>query len=553
MADTDNQDESLLAQDLKASSDHQKQATSSGQFNGTPKSAQELISSLSDWSTLNTGRGSNELVNDLLAETNLFNANRETYYNTLDRYECNPFVMAIVNIIIEHMFDDDENDSVAIEVHHDKPEYKEAVQEMFKEVQMGDFLDRNAESMIVHGELPCAMETVEGRGIVAISEKYAPGEIVTVYEGSDPIQYWRYPIHSARRSVQYRQRGGYAASVAAEPVDFHEVVVFKLPGKRLKLAVEERSMGSRRYKRDKKETNSFFVQASRSFIWPAIDKLQTLQLHDTAKTAMRLKQLSRPTLVHLQLPDSTGPKAALEYCKRFEKLLNSSSNQLENLIESGDIRGMISSMSGSNIKVIPQFAGGKGDLSRSDVDKDIRDELGNEDLETNKGYKIEILNILGIPVDMYFAEDGANRDLRNVARFYRKIKKINRSITRELAVMATNHIVHKFGTEDVSADDFRISLGSNSSIEALDAAEHVNIVIDNIDQMIKLQTTMQEANLLAQDDTLFDREKMMKFIKGQLSDSGTAGIADLFKEEEDLEDEETVDNDLPQLERPDGE
>lgn len=529
--------ESLLAQDLKASSDATKD---SGQV-GSP---QDIISNLQ---MMTGGRESNELINDLLAQTNLFNANRETYYNTLDRYECNPFVMAIVNILVEHMFDDDENDSVAIEVDHPKKEYKEAVQEMFKEVQMGDFLDRNAESLIVHGELPCAMETVEGRGVVAISEKYAPGEIITVYEGSDPIQYWRYPIHSARRSVQYRQgSGGISANVNPEPVAFHEVVVFKLPGKRLKLSVDEH--GPKR----RKEKNSFFVQASRSFIWPAIDKLQTLQLHDSAKTAMRLKQLSRPTLVHLQLPDSTGPKASLEYCKRFERLLNSSSSQLENLIEAGDIRGMVSSMSGSNIKVIPQFAGGKGELSRSDFDKEIRDELGDEDLEANKGYKIEVLNVLGVPAEFYFAEDGGNRDLRNVARFFRKIKKINRGITRELAVIATNHIVNKFGVEDVSADDFKISLGSNSSIEALDAAEHVNIIIDNVKQLIDLQTSMQEANLLDETDTLYDRAKFMAHLKGQLSDSGTAGISNLFKEEEDLGDEEDVDNDLPQLERPNG-
>jgi len=459
------------------------------------------------------------LIDELMSETSLFDSSRQKYYSTLDRYEANPFVLAICQAVSEYLFDDDEEEAIALEVqckHRLGAKYAKDVAEMFRSVQIADLLDRNLETLLIYGELPLHIETAQKLGVTEVSEKYAPGEIVTVFEGSDPIQYWRYPTHSGRRAVQWKTTG-HQATAEAEEVAFHKVVVFRMPGKRLRLSL------------DKKHNESYFVQASRSFIWPAVDKLQTLCLHDAAKTAMRLKQLSRPILVGLQLPQGTSGKVALRYVKKFEKLLNSSAGSVNDMVASGDMQKLVSTLSGSNIKVIPQFEGGKGELQRSDFDKEIRDELANESIEANKGYKIEILNTLGIPPDLYFAED-AKVDLRAYSRFYRKLKKMSRAITHTLSAIAVNHIVQKYGDKSINMDDFVISTGSNSSIEALDAAEHVNIILDNMNQLIDFQTNLRDSGILEEGETMFSKEKIVTFLKTELGKSGARGVVDLFSD-----------------------
>ncbi len=517
-----------LGTDLLASANHGS-GTPSSADQGKEEFQRSTIANLLDNMQFSsrTENGLQTLIGEILQETNLFNANRRTYFSVLQKYENDPFVIAICNAVAEFLFDDDEESAIDISVTCEKnPKYAEEVERMFEEIEIADLLDRNIEQMLVYGEFPVKVESVKGRGVVGVKEVYAPGEVVTVFEGNDPIAYFRYRDSTIRNTVQGHAAHQIGQATESVEIPFHEVLVFRMPGRRLKLAAGDE--GLRAHYRSKREEGEYFVQASRSLIWPAINKFQQLAVAEAATTALKLKTLARPTLVSLQLPASVSGKQSLKYTQRFEKLLNSSGADISSAVGSHDLSGLISTCSASNIKVIPQFDNGKGDLNRTELDRDLRnDALGSDGEESNKGLKSEILSLLGIPPDLYFA-DGARVELRAYSRFYRKLKKISRAITKELSVLALNHCVQRYGDLELTTEDFVISTGSNASLESLDAAEAVSLIGDNVRDLMAMQQSLQDAGVLDKDEGLFDKEALLEFIKSELGKSGASKISSIF-------------------------
>jgi two-component SAPR family response regulator len=140
---------------------------------------------------------------------------------------------------------------------------------------------------------------------------------------------------------------------------------------------------------------------------------------------------------------------------------------------------------------------------------------------------------------MYFS-DAEPAPLRSYVRYYRRIKRIQRELTKTMTKIMNVHFETKYGIE-LNPHSLDIKLTTTSDIEKLEAAESVNLAIDNVKELVELTEVLNDQKISDEGDPLIQKDKMRDLITKMLTDSGLP--LDLFeKPDEKTQETEKVES-----------
>lgn len=421
----------------------------------------------------------------VLSQISRVSQDRVTYFKLLSEFERYWFVLAATDILSDMIMKDNGSD-VLITIELENEEYKKDLEDLFDNMSIPEMISDILPDLILYGEYAYKLKSEDGQGITSIDDPYVSGEISAMYRGGNPIAYYRLPQVRALRTGQ--QAGVNNVMSGVKEVPYNSIMYFQLSSsKKVKLNLDEEA---------RKVVHSPQMKVGMSFFWPAIEQLQLLKFREVAEAAKDLSNLTRPTLVGVSVPSTDSGKKSAQFCQKFEKLLNSGVQDPTLKLSGSDglITGLSRVMAG-RYKCLPQFASGKGNANKLDLENQIRDDgVSKEKIEKNIDL---ICTILGIPPEQLRNQERDKKEnFKMYARLAKKVKSIQRSIVRTLKILAVHHLSVKYQDPNVSESDIDIILNSATSIEDVDDAESLGYVIDNVKNILDLADSIRQSGVI---------------------------------------------------------
>lgn len=263
-----------------------------------------------------------------------------------------------------------------------------------------------------------------------------------------------------------------------------------------------------------------YVRVGKSMIFPVLPKIKELELLEKLVPATKLAKLSGGSIVGMQVPESFDIGDALKATKRVEGLVNNKIAIDDNI---GEVTVQAIMSSAGRVKVIPVF-GDKGNLNKMDYKSDEPDDLLSSVQETRQ----VICDSIGIPYELLFRADDGNKSetIKRYAKYLRRLKNIQRSITQGITQIVYNHLVNKgieFEPDKVKVE-FRNKL---VEIDNLDKLEHMDVTVSLLGNLKSFvgELLMEESPVRK----YININAYKDYLKSQLD---TIGLGDLIQDEE---------------------
>lgn len=263
-----------------------------------------------------------------------------------------------------------------------------------------------------------------------------------------------------------------------------------------------------------------YVRVGKSMIFPVLPKIKELELLEKLVPATKLAKLSGGSIVGMQVPESFDIGDALKATKRVEGLVNNKIAIDDNI---GEVTVQAIMSSAGRIKVIPVF-GDKGNLNKMDYKSDEPDDLLSSVQETRQ----VICDSIGMPYELLFKSDDGNKSetIKRYAKYLRRLKNIQRAITRGVEQLIMNHLVNK--NIDFEPDKIKVEFRNKLvEIDNLDKLEHMDVTVSLLGN---LRNFVSE--LLMEDSPLrkfVNITAYKDYMQGQLD---TIGLGELLTDEE---------------------
>lgn len=214
-----------------------------------------------------------------------------------------------------------------------------------------------------------------------------------------------------------------------------------------------------------------FLRVGKSMIFPFIPKIKELEVLEKLVPATKLNKLSQGNLIGLPLPENYSLESGLEAARRVESMINKKV-MVDPALGEITVEAILST-AGRN-RVIPVF-GDKGRLDKLDFKADEADDL----FSNTKEMRDIILDSIGIPAEIIYKNDSGSGKidlLKRYAKYLRKLKRIQRSLSEGLKQLAIIHLVNK--SIDFDEKDIEVGfLNTLIEIDNLDRLEHADITL----------------------------------------------------------------------------
>jgi hypothetical protein len=263
-----------------------------------------------------------------------------------------------------------------------------------------------------------------------------------------------------------------------------------------------------------------YVRVGKSIVFPILPKIKELELLEKLVPATKLAKLSGGSIVGMQVPESFDIGDALKATKRVEGLVNNKIAIDDNI---GEVTVQAIMSSAGRVKVIPVF-GDKGNLSKLDYKSDEPDDLLSSVQETRQ----VICDSIGIPYELLFRSDDGNKSetIKRYAKYLRRLKNIQRAITKGVEQLIMNHLVNK--GIDFEPDKIKVEFRNKLvEIDNLDKLEHMDVTVSLLGNLRNFV-----GELLMEDSPLrkfVNITAYKEYMQGQLD---TIGLGELLTEEE---------------------
>lgn len=259
-----------------------------------------------------------------------------------------------------------------------------------------------------------------------------------------------------------------------------------------------------------------YVRVGKSILFPILPKIKELELLEKLIPATKLAKLASGSIVGMQVPEAFDIQEALNATKRVEGLINNKL-AIDDNIQEITVQAIMSSA--GRIKVMPIF-GDKGSLSKLDYKQEEPDDLTG----TVKELREVILDSIGIPYELIYKSDGStkNETLKRYAKYLRRLKNIQRSLTEGIRDIISIHLHNK----GIEFDDNKLKISFvNKLVEVdnLDKLEHMDVTVSLLGNLNTYVTgLMDEMSPIAQ---YINLDAYLKVLKDNLK---TIGLAELI-------------------------
>ena len=174
-----------------------------------------------------------------------------------------------------------------------------------------------------------------------------------------------------------------------------------------------------------------------------------------------------------------------------------------------DINSIMNSIS-NNIKVIPDYHGGVGNMSDIDLSRISQKIIEAENMQDLKRENIFTYN--GIPRALYNGDTTKWEAIKSSQRLNSKIHSIKMNITESLKYEAKK-IIRQTYNRDIDLDEIKVNLFTKTDID-------YNVSLVNLDILTQLMNGIQQALLIAQQSAsevrYIDSRKLLEYTRDQI-------------------------------------
>lgn len=429
---------------------------------------------------------SNMIVNRMLS----------TYYNVMreiNDYEVNDLSNTIVGIykdyLISYLNKDQELITISDTVGEKYSEIQKGLNEIFKGLDIINEVKNHFWDIIYHGAW--CFQVVYDSENRRFTKNYLqnPHNVVTVYK------------HNDQTSHLVVSRDGKIFETKPESI-------FRIGRTDLNL-INDINENFFDKKKDDTLVRDDQILAGTPLYYYITGKIKEYLLKEQVLALLSIKDLIQPLLLLIRLDKNTSIDEGNKLALNVENMINKYSDISSILSSNFGINSLVDSLM-NNIRVIPDYHSGVGDMNNIDLSKITSKIQDIEQSQENK--KDAIMNAASIPRALYNGESTKWDAIKSSQRLNSKINSIAVGIADSLKLEARKKAKEVYNIE-LTADQIEIHLFKKTDVDyalAITNAEIINSLSQGVQQI--LQNTQQTI----QDIKLIDPQEYAKYTLNQL-------------------------------------
>lgn len=472
----------------------------------------------------NVDFGDQQLVRDLNSKIVQYALSRTAYYQTLAKYRRNWVIEAIYDTLSNDiLLDNTSNDTIKVEISGREDLTDEAIN-LFRRLNIVEILNSILDDLIHYGSYSLRPIAYKNYGVVDLIDDYEPYQVIALTDSKNlPVMYFVSDDYLTGQLNNNNNVDNYFATYqTTRKINYHykstsELLYFGLDLSFTKIYLDNDETDSLKQFSvfESLLPKTFKIKTSRSFIFNVLDKLQDILMMDKLNTIKSIGDTLSPTVLGIPLPDNYDSNQTIEVINKYDELLNSNIDNMSDFTFA-DYSLMFKEL--SRIKVVP-VVGERSTPAQLDTrQKNIQTDSENKDTALKN-----LLNSLGVPVEIFFGEEDPKTVIKNNVRYAKKIKRIQKNICRTLSRLLMIHFENKFGIQSlkgITESDIKITLRNNTNIDEMEDLESQDLTVASLNSSIQVLESMSE--YIDNSNYIIDYDSIVETFKDRLSNSGSA-------------------------------
>ena len=227
--------------------------------------------------------------------------------------------------------------------------------------------------------------------------------------------------------------------------------IFVLDSQKVRVMVPDRERGAKKIPQ--------YIRIGRSVIYPALNKLKSLQILNMAKIAKAVKRVLMPTIFSIGVPSNASPTEVNAAVAQYEKSIN---NFALGMRQNQDLSFAEVFQMAARIKMIPQFTDGKGQMQNLQVNQD--NEADSIDKQ-EQGERADVALTLGFPIHYFVRNPDVQAQdklttLKAHSRYTRKGVSLQESVQEGVRDLIMLHFKHLKDAPTIDPRDIQVKFKS---------------------------------------------------------------------------------------------
>ena len=464
-----------------------------------------------------------QLARDLNSKIVQYALSRTAYYQTLAKYRRNWVIEAIYDTLSNDiLLDNTSNDTIKIEINGREDLADEAVN-LFQRLNIIEILNSILDDLIHYGSYSLRPIAYKNYGVVDLIDDYEPYQVIALTDSKNlPVMYFVSDDYLTGQLNNNNVDNYFATYQTTRKINYHykstsELLYFGLDLSFTKIYLDNDETDSLKQFSvfESLLPKTFKIKTSRSFIFNVLDKLQDILMMDKLNTIKSIGDTLSPTVLGIPLPDNYDSNQTIDVINKYDELLNSNIDNMSDFTFA-DYSLMFKEL--SRIKVIPVVGERSAPAQLDTRQKNIQTDSENKDIALKN-----LLNSLGVPVEIFFGEEDPKTVIKNNVRYAKKIKRIQKNICRTLSRLLMIHFENKFGVQSlkgITESDIKITLRNNTNIDEMEDLESQDLTVASLNSSIQVLESMSE--YIDKSNYVIDYDSIVETFKDRLSNSGSA-------------------------------
>nr|DAT04519.1 MAG TPA: portal [Bacteriophage sp.] len=477
------------------------------------------------------------MARDLNSKLTAFATTRIQYYKTLRQFRRNWVTEGVYDTINNDvLLDNTSDDTVSVEIVGNDALTQEA-NDLFRKLKIVEILHSIIDDLLHYGSYALRPIAYKGVGVVDLVDDYEPHQVIALTDSkNNPVMFFISDDYLSSDYSQADAAGTYAyVPQTKKPISqryrsIDELIYFGLDLSFTKIHIEEdwtqairKAAPMSAFRATLPKT--FKLRASRSFIFNNLDKLQDILLMDKLNTYRSIGDTLTPNVLGVPLPDNYDPQQSTEVTKHYDALLNNNIDQMTDFL---DPETMFREL--ARIRVVPIV----GDRSQP-VKLETKETERVEDIESKNQALRNFLDSIGVPAAVFFGEAEHKESLKNSIRYAKKIKRIQKNISRALIRLLIIHFQNRYPelAGKLSESDIRVTLRNNTNLDELEDLESQDLTLSSINSALEMFETIRPLTEGEESEYKIDDNMILQVIKDRLGTSGSIFARALTKIEDE--------------------
>lgn len=412
-----------------------------------------------------------QFINFLYEKITKVSREKEKIIKDIEEVRNMDVVQAILDFFIDDAMAKDfaSKKILSIEIKGEKKDKRTAALKFFNKKYDLEAITLNiVEDLLLFGEQFLSIETKEKEGVVGVHDTLDLDKVIPVYENMVLTDIW---VLEETKWVKKKK---------------DSVVPFILSPRRVKIKLPKDIFKEKSVLKDK-FGKGFTVRWGRSLIYPALEKLKNLKFLENADFAETTKNLLRPEILGVTVPQATDLDDTFEIVKKYESMVNDTTN-LDLDYKTLAFQTLQSKV--GKLKILPIFAGtDKGRLERIE----LKNESTYNQEKLNDIRKMIALSV-GLPPSLLFGEDlyeSKTQMLKQFSRYVRKLTMVQEAMASGIKDLVFAHFVAK-GMDKVKRSDIEVKFATLLDVEQLDRIEFIQAVVSTMSDFVSFLATFSE-------------------------------------------------------------